>query len=232
MERRDVVMSLSQDLPSARTVISPRSTLFLFSPHNHTASEMPGFGISIITEDGLREFHRKHFPGTKTPDGPLLAKNEAVEEEVDLGFYPDGTKRTLTDEQIAMFRHSEVQKMIRRVREAADSGTLQSQVERLIKSESASPTLLDDLVNSQSDEDKSVPKKKKRKTFDKRPVKRKRSFKFQARAIKKLRHDDYQPINGIRHDPGEYMDEDGDRTFRRQCREADEVKMESVELDY
>jgi hypothetical protein len=196
---------------------------------------MPGFEIPTITEDGLREFHRKHFPATKTPDGPLLPQNEAVEEEVDLGYYPDGTKRTLTDEQIAMFRHSEVQKMIRRVREAADSGALQSQVERLIRSESASPTLLDDLVNSDSEEDKSVLKKKRRRSYDKRPVKRKWSFKFQARAIKRLRQDDYQPrppINGIRHDPGEYMDEDGDRTFRRQCREADEVKMESVELDY
>ena len=31
----------------------------------------------------------------------------------DLGYYPDGTKRTLTDEQIAMFRHSEVYSILR-----------------------------------------------------------------------------------------------------------------------
>ncbi|KAF9875688.1 hypothetical protein CkaCkLH20_06620 [Colletotrichum karsti] len=31
------------------------------------------------------------------------------EEEDDLGYYPDGVKRTLTDEQIAMFRHSEIE---------------------------------------------------------------------------------------------------------------------------
>lgn len=30
------------------------------------------------------------------------------EEADDLGYYPDGVKRTLTDEQISMFRHSEI----------------------------------------------------------------------------------------------------------------------------
>ena len=37
------------------------------------------------------------------------------EEEVDdgLGYYDDGVKRTLTDEQIEMFRHTEVEQLIR-----------------------------------------------------------------------------------------------------------------------
>lgn len=30
-----------------------------------------------------------------------------------LGYYPDGVKRTLTDDQIAMFRHSEIQVLLR-----------------------------------------------------------------------------------------------------------------------
>lgn len=34
---------------------------------------------------------------------------EEEEEDDGLGYYPDGVKRTLTDEQIAMFRHSELQ---------------------------------------------------------------------------------------------------------------------------
>ena len=38
---------------------------------------------------------------------------EEVEEEDDLGYYPNGVKRTLTDEQIAMFRHSEIYAIIR-----------------------------------------------------------------------------------------------------------------------
>lgn len=35
------------------------------------------------------------------------------EEDDGLGYYPDGVKRTLTDEQIAMFRHSELQALER-----------------------------------------------------------------------------------------------------------------------
>lgn len=35
------------------------------------------------------------------------------EEDDGLGYYPDGVKRTVTDEQIAMFRHSELQALER-----------------------------------------------------------------------------------------------------------------------
>ncbi|KAG0639710.1 hypothetical protein HOY80DRAFT_65816 [Tuber brumale] len=42
-----------------------------------------------------------------------------VEEEDGLGYYPDGTKRTLTSAQVAMFRFSEVQSLLRRRRRAA-----------------------------------------------------------------------------------------------------------------
>ena len=34
------------------------------------------------------------------------------EGEDDLGYYPDGAKRTLTDAQIAIFRHTELQEML------------------------------------------------------------------------------------------------------------------------
>ena len=42
-----------------------------------------------------------------------------------LGYYPDGVKRTLTDDQIAMFRHSEIQTLLRerrRRRENSEGG--------------------------------------------------------------------------------------------------------------
>jgi hypothetical protein len=38
-----------------------------------------------------------------------------------LGYYEDGTKRTLTDEQIAIFRHSEIQALLRARRHAAEA---------------------------------------------------------------------------------------------------------------
>ncbi len=38
----------------------------------------------------------------------------SFEEDDGLGYYPDGVKRTLTDEQVAMFRHSEIYSLIRK----------------------------------------------------------------------------------------------------------------------
>ncbi|KAI5801491.1 hypothetical protein DFH27DRAFT_610831 [Peziza echinospora] len=43
----------------------------------------------------------------------LEEAEEVEEEEEDLGFYPDGVRRTLTDEQIAIFRHSEIQELLK-----------------------------------------------------------------------------------------------------------------------
>jgi hypothetical protein len=78
----------------------------------------------------LREFHAKHFPGAPIPEhffqetGPP-AEEEYVDYEDDgLGYYEDGVKRTLTDEQIALFRHTEIQTILRErrlKREAGDS---------------------------------------------------------------------------------------------------------------
>ena len=40
-------------------------------------------------------------------------ETEQGEDDDGLGYYPDGTKRTLTNEQIAIFRHSEIQDLIK-----------------------------------------------------------------------------------------------------------------------
>ncbi|MCJ1374758.1 hypothetical protein MMC20_005990 [Loxospora ochrophaea] len=51
------------------------------------------------------------------PDNGPLINLEHAEEDVDkddgLGYYSDGAKRTLTDEQVAIFRHSEIQSLLR-----------------------------------------------------------------------------------------------------------------------
>lgn len=66
-------------------------------------------------------FHAQNFGSTAAPTqtqlkGPSFL-DEGVQsstpEEDDLGYYPDGNKRTLTDDQIAMFRHSEVYSILR-----------------------------------------------------------------------------------------------------------------------
>ena len=65
----------------------------------------------------LRQFHENHFSSlsagasNRHPDAHVnLEENDGDD---GLGYYPDGVKRTLTDDQIAMFRHSEIQTLLR-----------------------------------------------------------------------------------------------------------------------
>lgn len=74
-----------------------------------------------ISQEDLRDFHATHFPHAPAPEHILHGvenepAEEHYEEENTLGHYEDGTPRTLTDEQIAMFRHSEIQAIIRQRR--------------------------------------------------------------------------------------------------------------------
>ncbi|KAL4814108.1 hypothetical protein BDW67DRAFT_187016 [Aspergillus spinulosporus] len=84
--------------------------------------------IPTVTLEDLQAFQAKHFPATvkllQSPSHPthdafnenLYANvdEEDVEDEDDgLGYYPDGVKRTLTDEQIRIFRHSEIHALLR-----------------------------------------------------------------------------------------------------------------------
>ncbi|KIX01766.1 uncharacterized protein Z518_09493 [Rhinocladiella mackenziei CBS 650.93] len=72
--------------------------------------------------DKLVRFHALHFPNQVTPDlvnTPREATAEAdrkqnppSDTDDGLGYYEDGVKRTLTDEQVKMFRHSEIQRLL------------------------------------------------------------------------------------------------------------------------
>jgi hypothetical protein len=80
-----------------------------------------------MTQADLEAFHKAHF-STPSVDhfsthflGPAPEEDEEDEEDDGLGYYPDGVKRTLTDEQIAMFRHSEIQALLRERRHAEES---------------------------------------------------------------------------------------------------------------
>lgn len=65
----------------------------------------------------MRLFHDKHFAslsaGTSNRQHDAHVDHEEKYGDDDLGYYPDGVKRTLTDDQIAMFRHSEIQTLLR-----------------------------------------------------------------------------------------------------------------------
>ncbi|KAK4692738.1 hypothetical protein P7C71_g4520, partial [Lecanoromycetidae sp. Uapishka_2] len=91
--------------------------------------------VPTVTQNDLHVFHARVFGSAAPPTGLLDRTQESEhgptvdydgqDEEVTLGYYPDGNKRTLTDEQIAMFRHSEIysiirERQIRRENEEAD----------------------------------------------------------------------------------------------------------------
>jgi hypothetical protein len=67
----------------------------------------------------LRAFHTSHFPGQAVPSFHGATNTTHVTEDTedtddpdDLGTYNDGVRRTLTDEQVKMFRHSEIQRLL------------------------------------------------------------------------------------------------------------------------
>jgi Protein of unknown function (DUF3807) len=104
------------------------SSEFHQQPQSRSESTI-AYGSSYTQKLSL--FHQNHFPGQQVPDIPSsefqeevleVAEDpevaEDVEDEIDLGFYGDGVRRTLTDEQIKMFRHSEIQRLLRGRRNA------------------------------------------------------------------------------------------------------------------
>ncbi|KAJ4382996.1 hypothetical protein N0V86_002223 [Didymella sp. IMI 355093] len=91
--------------------------------------------VPTVTVEDLRDFHAKHFSHAPAPEHILHGvENEPAEEYYEeeenvLGYYEDGTPRTLTDEQIAMFRHSEIQAIIRKRRLKRENGNTSEQGE-------------------------------------------------------------------------------------------------------
>jgi hypothetical protein len=91
--------------------------------------------LLTVAQDDLRAFHAQHFSHAPAPEhilhGAEPAKETAeeyyeeyYEEDDGLGYYPDGTKRTLTDEQVAMFRHSEIHNILRKRQLRQENGDL------------------------------------------------------------------------------------------------------------
>lgn len=60
-------------------------------------------------------------PTAFTPEASAV-QAPSDEEDDGLGYYPDGVKRILTDEQVAMFRHSEIQTLLRELRHRREDG--------------------------------------------------------------------------------------------------------------
>jgi len=73
--------------------------------------------LPTVTTDDLLAFQAKHF----SPSLSTIEQLDIEEEEDSLGYYVDGVKRTLTDEQIRIFRHSEIYSLLRE-RQSEPSG--------------------------------------------------------------------------------------------------------------
>jgi hypothetical protein len=86
-------------------------------PQSHGGSILPD-----LDPEQLRHFHQAHFPCQNVPHLSLTSNQEEQEQDQqgdqELGCYPDGIKRTLTDDQVAMFRHSEIQRLLSERRQA------------------------------------------------------------------------------------------------------------------
>jgi hypothetical protein len=80
-----------------------------------------------LSQEDLAAFHAAHFSAGSVNHfaerflGPVEEEYPEDTEEDDLGYYEDGTKRTLTDEQIAIFRHTEIQALLRDRRHVAEA---------------------------------------------------------------------------------------------------------------
>jgi hypothetical protein len=61
------------------------------------------------------------------PDSATLGAHEDDDDK--LGWYHDGVKRTLTDEQVAMFRHSEIQRLLQQRRLNANRAVSHSDIQ-------------------------------------------------------------------------------------------------------
>ncbi|KAF2836390.1 hypothetical protein M501DRAFT_987551 [Patellaria atrata CBS 101060] len=183
--------------------------------HTHTLNQSPASMLNIptVTEDDLRAFHQKHFPEAPAPSSFVWTAEQSsdAEEDDDLGYYPDGVKRTLTDEQIKIFRHSEIQQLLHERRLEREQ-----EVSESIKSDDDDgPSTLHNTLRASASIVKrpnEVPTIGRVQQSSQQTKKKKKKNKKRKRSL--------EPV------------ETEDTTHRREAREADDQKNVVVELDY
>jgi hypothetical protein len=174
----------------------------------------------------MLSFHSRHFSHTTEPSSETI-DNTPVEEDDCLGTYEDGAERTLTDEQIAMFRHSELQEIIKRHRiemenaEDDDAEMSHQHTERSIKTNADVMSTIPN-ANTRSE---NVPEQRSKDI----QVPYKSSINKKRKRGKQVKQPFYKPE---KQDKEQFTHDGDERTFRRICREADELKTDEFELDY
>jgi hypothetical protein len=164
-------------------------------------------------------------------------EEEEEDDDDNLGYYPDGVKRTLTDEQIVMFRHSEIQALIKEreaYSEQAQSPT-HSHAESPLPPRSETGTIF-----SRSNFKQTNPNQAQKRRKGMGPAQSKRKAEQAAlEAQKRRRRNSSSPLSepgrkaeGERHNPEDYLSDGDERTYRRKAREEDEINETPIELDY
>jgi hypothetical protein len=74
--------------------------------------ELLSFFASHFSDNAVSKFGQNFLNPTSAHISDVPTGHEAYEED-ELGYYDDGVKRTLTDEQIEIFRHSELEALRR-----------------------------------------------------------------------------------------------------------------------
>lgn len=135
--------------------------------------------VADSVQEDLTAFHQQHF--NKAVDKEELTRafekaqagfktmyntNEDPDDD-GLGYYEDGVKRTLSDEQVAMFRHSEIQRLLaeRRLRMEDRSSTLDGDHDE----KTSSPILLD-INNNTKTSTKARPKQESKETIEDKSI--------------------------------------------------------------
>lgn len=162
------------------------------------------------------------------------ASNKVEEQQSDdgLGYYDDGVKRTLTDEQIAIFRHSEIQRYLtrQRLKEVGDSGQ---------SSDHAGDHVGISTIKEVNQDGTPVKKRtRESKRERKRRQKANRAAEAEVRSLaaknyRKAKRDNLKRRRDVQDEEALRWSEDSDgRTKRRKAREADECENIDVEMDY
>lgn len=164
---------------------------------------------------------------------PEVEYEEDEEEDDGLGYYSDGVKRTLTDDQIAMFRHSEIQALIKEKEAQATENEERNSPDR-----TSETTPIFDKRNFQHNNHKPGRAKKKsrpRKAREEKKLaqaameqaKRRRNSSSEVEEPRKK-----QFLKDDQQDPEDFLSDGDEKTYRRKAREADEIKEIPVELEY
>lgn len=156
-----------------------------------------------------------------------------------LGYYDDGIKRTLTDEQIAMFRHSEVQDLLRDCRLQREEQEYQERgmiidspdCDQLdISPFSEVSSLENDLVDIATVQTRAVPKRQLS------PSSRSENSRSTTASVKRQRKQEVPYDQRKKRDWEQYIQgedaQHGSMTQRRLVREMDEQRDAPVEMDY